>query len=122
MTLNLQELETLLILVRERHGYVCEHTQAPQTVRDKLVRLENKLLAAMLAETDDEEVGDTANDGLRGPRASEGWDETRELARLVWFCARGSNRAGQFIDEQGRSDCAKGVATRDDFDAWWSAR
>ena len=65
MTLNLQELETLLILVRERHGYLCEHTQAPQAARDKLVRLENKLLAAMLAET---EADDAKVDAVEGTR------------------------------------------------------
>ena len=48
MKLDPQELETLLVLVRERHAYVLQHTQAPQDVRDKLAHLENKLIAEMV--------------------------------------------------------------------------
>jgi len=83
VTLDHQELETLLIIVRDRHAYVCEHTQAPQAVRDKLARLENKLLAAMLAmqEDDEEEVEEAENDGLRSVNGFE----AREDGSLVIY-------------------------------------
>jgi len=44
---------------------------------------------------------------------------TYQLCLLVWFCARGSNRAGQFVNPDGSSDCAKGIKAREEFDAWW---
>jgi hypothetical protein len=64
--LDLQELETLLVLVRERHAYVLKHTQAPKAVRDKLGRLENKIEARMKQIADESEA-----DELRGAHAFE---------------------------------------------------
>jgi hypothetical protein len=44
LTLDQQELEMLLFLVRERHAYVLKYTQAPEVERDKLTRLVDKLV------------------------------------------------------------------------------
>ena len=43
----------------------------------------------------------------------------KDLAMLAWFCARGSNRAGQFFDEQGQPDHLRGHNAREEFEKWW---
>lgn len=48
-----------------------------------------------------------------------GMENSFEFAKSTWFCAQGSNRAGQFINEDGTHDVMRGMKCLEDFEKWW---